>query len=445
MAVTHGRAAAQQEERLPERIGKYEIEGVAGHGAMGTVYIGYDRFIDRRVAIKVCRFNSNDADENLRARKLFLNEAQSVGALEHPNILRIYDAGEENGLPYMVMEFVEGGNTLRSYCEARNRLDPESAVNIIARCADALGYAHRRGITHRDIKPANIMLTRDGEPKIGDFGIAYRSQTDTTQVAASMVSPRYMSPEQAHEEELNHQTDLYSLGVTLYELLSSTIPFDAASLPALLLAITTRDPEPLQTHRPDLPESLHLAVNQAIARSLSERFQSGEEMANALRACLSSFTVSLDELNEERKAAIVRSLLLFESFSQSELDELCMASEWLKVPAGDVVVQAGDADRSLHVVVNGSVSIEVDGQIIAQCVQGECIGEAAFLCNMPRTATATANRTTTLLRIIGPASDWASIPLQMRLGRVLQNVLASRLAAASSQIAGLMTAQSQSR
>ena len=147
MAVTHGRAAAQQEERLPERIGKYEIEGVAGHGAMGTVYIGYDRFIDRRVAIKVCRFNSNDADENLRARKLFLNEAQSVGALEHPNILRIYDAGEENGLPYMVMEFVEGGNTLRSYCEARNRLDPESAVNIIARCADALGYGRDIGVS----------------------------------------------------------------------------------------------------------------------------------------------------------------------------------------------------------------------------------------------------------------------------------------------------------
>ena len=154
----------------PEKIGKYKIVDVAGSGAMGDVYVGYDPFIDRAVAIKVC--THNDGSDSARvARKLFVNEAQAAGALDHPNILKIYDAGEENGQPFIVMEYIAEARTLRSYCTPENLLPIPLVIQVVRQCAAALEYAHGRGVLHRDIKPANVMLTRDGQVKIGDFGI----------------------------------------------------------------------------------------------------------------------------------------------------------------------------------------------------------------------------------------------------------------------------------
>lgn len=214
-----------------EKVGKYEILGVAGRGGMGTVFIGHDPFIDRRVAIKVCPVvNPDDTDSRL-TRKMFFNEAQSAGVLDNPNILRVFDAGEVDGDPYIVMEYVEGAETLKDYCKPQKIIPVAQAVRIFHQCAKALDHAHRRGVTHRDIKSANIMLNAEGEPKIGDFGIAQRAVSDSTQVMGMFGSPTYMSPEHARDDDLTHQTDLYSFGVVMYEVLAGRPPFRARGFP----------------------------------------------------------------------------------------------------------------------------------------------------------------------------------------------------------------------
>jgi len=236
-----------------EKIGKYRVLDVAGRGAMGIVYVGHDPFINRKVAIKICSKPDDPEVDSERGRRQFFNEAQAAGTLDHNNILRVYDAGEADGQPYIVMEYVEGGETLKTHCEPQALLPVKQVVEIIYKCAKALDYAHNRGVLHRDIKPANIMLALSGEPKIGDFGIAQLATAETTQIMTAVGSPRYMSPEQASEEELTGQTDIYSLGVTLYELLAGRPPHNQSALPALMLSITTKQATPLREVRPRGP------------------------------------------------------------------------------------------------------------------------------------------------------------------------------------------------
>ena len=215
----------------PQKVGKYEILGIAGRGRMGTVFIGHDPFIDRQVAIKVCPVDDPGDTSSRLARNMFLNEAQSAGVLDNPNNLRVFDAGEVDGDSYIVMEFVEGAQTLKDYCTEEKRLPVAQAVWILHQCAKALDYAHRRGVTHRDIKSANIMLNVEGEPKIGDFGIAQRAVSDATQVMGMFGSPTYLSPEQARDDDLTSQTDIYSFGVVMYEVLAGRRHFGHAVFP----------------------------------------------------------------------------------------------------------------------------------------------------------------------------------------------------------------------
>lgn len=220
---------------LPEKFGKYHVLGLAGRGNMGVVYVGYDPFADRDVAIKVSNVEEKLEDTAARqARKLFFNEAHMAGLLNHPNILKIFDAGVEDGEPYIVMEYVEQGETLLEYCDPATLLPVPRVAAIIAKCARAIDYAHRQGVIHRDIKPSNIMQTPDGEVKIGDFGIAHRTLADDTHVLGIVGTPRYMSPEQVQEEKITGQTDIYSLGVVMFELLTGRVPFPVANLSRLI-------------------------------------------------------------------------------------------------------------------------------------------------------------------------------------------------------------------
>jgi serine/threonine-protein kinase len=192
---------------------------------MGAVYIAHDPVVDRKVAIKVAMINADDIGGNLRTvRQLLFNEAQAAGALVHPHILTVYDAGDADGQFYIAMEYVEGAKTLRSYTRP-DRLPPvETVLRLMGQCADALDYAHGRGVTHRDIKPANIMLTNKGDVKICDFGIAQRTHAELTQVLGWFGSPLYMAPEQARDGPVTSQSDLFSLGVVIYELPPRTSP-----------------------------------------------------------------------------------------------------------------------------------------------------------------------------------------------------------------------------
>ena len=196
---------------LPEKIGKYEVLGVAGHGNMGIVYVGQDPSTDAKVAIKVCPLDGDgQGGINRIARKLFFNEAHTARALDHPNVLAVIDTGEENGQPYIVMEYIEEARLLADFLDVNNLLPVRKVVEFLYQASKALDYAHRRGVVHRDIKSTNILLTKRDEVKVGDFGIAQYAMSDATQVMGVLGSPRYMSPEQVREEDVNNQTDLFS-------------------------------------------------------------------------------------------------------------------------------------------------------------------------------------------------------------------------------------------
>jgi serine/threonine protein kinase len=194
---------------VPERIGKYVIINEVGQGSTGRVFLSHDPYYGRDVAIKLYNIESEEDEQKARVtRKMFFNEAQMMGRLQHPNILPIYDAGEENGRCYIVTEHVHGARTLSSYCRPDNLLRVDDVVEIMFKCAKALHYAHTRGVIHRDIKPSNIMLTQDSDVRIIDFGIALVADSEISRIEGIAGSPSYMSPEQVQSLELTHHSDL---------------------------------------------------------------------------------------------------------------------------------------------------------------------------------------------------------------------------------------------
>ena len=216
--TTHAKAQNGR-ATLPEKIGKYVIINEVGRGSTGVVYLSHDPYYGRDVAIKVYNVDASGDESRKRiARKMFLSEAHMVGMLQHPNILPIYDAGEENGHCYIVTEHVHGARTLAAYCRPDNLLRIDDVVELVYKAARALHYAHSRGVIHRDIKPSNIMLTLDSDVRIIDFGIALVADSEISRIEGIAGSPSYMSPEQVQSIELTNRSDLYSLGAVMYEL-----------------------------------------------------------------------------------------------------------------------------------------------------------------------------------------------------------------------------------
>ena len=422
----------------PEKIGKYRILGTAGRGSMGVVYIGHDPFVDRRVAIKVCSNRTQDEGSSRLAYRLFFNEAQSAGSLDHPNILKVFDAGEDNHQPYIVMEYVEGGNTLRPYCEEANLLPLDAVVNIIKQCAQALDYAHRRHVTHRDIKPANIMLTAEGVVKIVDFGVAQRTHVDRTQILGTFGSPRYMAPEQATDQPVTGQADLYSLGVVFYELLTGRPPFDAQGISALMYKILTDDPPPIRAVRAEVPESLAAVVHRALSRDLSVRYRTGSEMvedlALALKAIESAKGASAEGMSIEEKVAAVRSLDFFRDFSDAEVAEVVEAVSWESYSPEESIIDEGEESDSFFVMVEGQGDVTKRGRRIGAIEKGVCFGEMGYLSGQPRSACVTAANAVLVLKIAAPIAEWASLPCQVRFTKAFQRTLIARLAVASERL-----------
>ncbi len=419
---------------LPEKIGKYEIVSVAGSGAMGDVYVAYDPFIDRTVAIKVCT-HGDDSESARVARKLFVNEAQAAGALDHANILKIYDAGEEDGQPYIVMEYIAEAQTLRSYCTPENLLPIPQVIRIVRQCAEALDYAHGRGVLHRDIKPANLMLTRDGQVKIGDFGIAKRLTNEDTGTRRMVGSPRYMSPEQVNNEAVTTQTDLYSLGVSMYELLAGKPPFTARGLSQLVVMIRCEEPKPLRVHCADIPEPLEAIVKRAMEKSLEWRYQSGGEMAADLASLDEQIQQQAIILSPEQRFSAVRKLRFFAEFSDSELREVLDVASWEHYPSGSHIITEGSLEQSLYVLIAGEVTIAVGDRVVGTLIEGDCVGELSYLSNSKRSASILAIDDVSALKIDRALLDWASIPVQMRFNKAFQQVLIERLARTTFELA----------
>ncbi|HMA12803.1 MAG TPA: serine/threonine-protein kinase, partial [Steroidobacteraceae bacterium] len=277
-------AKVKQDARaVPERVGKYVIVREVGRGSTGTVYLSHDPYYGRDVAIKVYHGEGNDDAERARiARKMFLSEAHMVGMLQHPQLMPIYDAGEEDGHCYVVTEYVHGARTLAAFCRPDDLLRVDVIVEIIFKCAKALHYAHSRGVIHRDIKPSNILYTQDGDVRIIDFGIALIDGSDMSRIEGIAGSPSYMSPEQVQSRELTNRSDLYSLGAVMYELLTGTRPFRAGNLAKLMHQIVYATAPPIHTLRREVTEDLEDVVATALQKEPETRFRSGLEFAAAL-------------------------------------------------------------------------------------------------------------------------------------------------------------------
>lgn len=272
-------------------LGRYKILKELGRGAMGVVYLGKDPTIQRFVAIKTMRLDEIDDAEKLQEVKTrFFREAESTGRLTHPNIVTIYDAGEEQDLGYIAMEVLEG-TTLKHWSRKPNLLPLDKLIPILATVADALDYAHQEGVVHRDIKPANIMITKGATVKVMDFGIAKMASSSKTQTNIVLGTPTYMSPEQIAGKKVDGRSDVFSLGVVLYEMLSGRPPFTADNLSALLFAIAHNPHPSIKVLRPDIAPALQQVLDQALEKDPAMRFRRAAEFAQELRACLQGQTV----------------------------------------------------------------------------------------------------------------------------------------------------------
>jgi serine/threonine-protein kinase len=267
-------------------LGRYEIEKELGKGAMGVVYLGKDPKIGRIVAIKTMslaqEFEPGEL-EDVKAR--FFREAESAGRLNHPNIVTMYDAGEEHDLAYIAMEFLKGKD-LVPYTRPDNLLPLSKVMSIIARVADALDYAHKQNVVHRDIKPANIMYDFETDtPKVTDFGIARITDSSKTKTGMVLGTPSFMSPEQLAGKKITGTSDLFSLGVSLYQMACGKLPFEGDSMAQLMYRITNEPHTDILSIRADLPACLVVIINRSLAKQVEDRYASGAEMADELRQC----------------------------------------------------------------------------------------------------------------------------------------------------------------
>ena len=273
---------------IPKKLGRFEILKEIGRGAMGQVFLANDPKIERHVAIKTIALPAGTPeDEAAETSQRFIREAQAAGRLLHPNIVTIFDVGEENGVSFIAMEYIDGV-TLDKHARSGTLLPPGVVLDLVTQAAGALDHAHVSGVIHRDIKPANLMRLRDGTLKITDFGLAKNPSANLTQSGVLLGTPSYMSPEQIQGRELDGRSDLFSLGVVLYELLTGVRPFDADSISTIIYRVLYEDPRPPAAYNPALPGEVNLVIERLLAKDLNRRYATGAALVSDLRKAFSS-------------------------------------------------------------------------------------------------------------------------------------------------------------
>jgi eukaryotic-like serine/threonine-protein kinase len=431
-----GSGIIQTEMDIPQKIGRYQIEREIGRGGMGVVYLARDPFIGRRVAVKTGISPPPKDPAALKAfQYAFFNEAHAAGKLTHPNIVYVYDACVESERCYLVLEYVDGP-TLTRFCRPDSLLPVERVINVVYQCAKALDYAHRHQVIHRDIKPSNIMLKAGNAAKITDFGIAdvtgLKQGRITNAAAASLY---YSSPEQLKKTEINHQTDLFSLGVILYELLTGIKPFTADTDVGLFFKITSEDPPSLKTHRPDLPEALERITKRAMKKDPANRYQSGRQLAWDLSAHFDHLHEIEEETAVEEKIHAIKQIPFFRDFSVQQLSEVVDVTQWVDYAAGASIISEGAIEDCFYIIVSGGVRVSKRERLITELEIGDCFGEMAYLGKTARTADVEASGDTTLMRVNPTVIDQTSKGTQLQFYKVFANILIERLARTSELLA----------
>jgi serine/threonine protein kinase len=425
-------AEIKRQSVVPAKIGKYVIINKIGKGSTGDVYLSHDPYYRRDVAIKVYNIEEDsDADRAKVSRKMFFNEAHMVGMLQHPNIMPIYDAGEEDGKYYVVTEHIQGARTLAAYCRPDNLLRVDDVVEIIYKCAKALHYAHCRGVIHRDIKPSNVMLTIDNDVRIIDFGIAIVNDSEVSRIEGIAGSPSYMSPEQVQSEELTNRSDLYSLGAVMYELLTGFRPFRADNLSKLLHQIVYATPPPIHTYRDDLPEELENVVATTMLKDPDKRIASGASMAAELTRVYKDLRTKYDSLDNQEHFDVLRTLTFFHEFSHAEIWEVLRASDWHEYKDNDDIVREGEIDDRFYIIVTGSVRVQANGKNLGTLANGDCFGETSYVRGAKRQASIQAEGAVTILRVSSTLMEQVSSSCQLRFNKVFLRSLIKRLQGAT--------------
>lgn len=416
---------------VPGRIGKYDILREIGRGGMGTVYLGHDPFTHRDVAIKIAHADQlRDTESGAQFRKLFFNEAYTAGLLTHPNIVRVYDAGVDEDHCFIVMEFVPGGSTLKTACRPEGLLPVEQVVEILFKCARALEYAHGQGVIHRDIKPGNILITDSHDIKIGDFSIAYLNKLESEQTLLLGVagSPRYMSPEQISDQPLTVQTDIFSLGLIMYEMLTGRHPFNAQSFGALMHKIVNDGHAPMRSHRPELPPVLDAIVSKALAKHTSDRYADAQALASALSGAFEQLLhAAMVEIDTEESFNRVRKLSFFEEISDKDLRDLINAGSWVFAEPGREFIVEGAIEDSFYVLIEGNASVRKGGLELSRLKPGDCIGEMGYLMRTKRVASIVATSPVQLLRFNATVMNKTSTNTQLRFLRTFLRTTITRL------------------
>ncbi len=427
----------------PEKIGKYEVREKLGEGATSDVWLAWDPFANREVAVKVIFPEVlRDKDKGRLYRRLLINEASLAGKMVHPHIVQIYDAVVDEEQSYIVMEYVSGG-TLEQFVPADNLLALPRLVEIIFKCTRALDYAYHLGITHRDIKPANILLASGGDIKISDFGAALYSGGDETRTQVSGIgSPAYMSPQQVREMPLTHQTDIYSLGVVMYQLLTGRLPFQASNNYSMVYQITHVDPPPPSTFRSDIPANLDAVVARAMQKDVDARYANWEEFSHDLAQAFRNRQLKerkQQEFADSEKFETLRALPFFKDFSDVELWEVLRFSTWDSVTPETVIMKDGEPGDFFCFIAEGELKVVKRSRMLNVLTTGECFGEMAVIGNTSggRNADVVAVTDAKIITINGNALRQASEACRMHFYAAFLEVLVNRLALANARLASV--------
>lgn len=364
--------------QLPYRLGKYDLTRQIGEGGTGKVYYALDTFSGREVAVKLIDENVlADAEFNEECRSQFLNEAALAGRLAHPHIVAILEAAVTEDSGYVVMEYVPEGNLSR-YAYPDALLPVGNVLQIIFKCCGALDYAFRHGIIHRDIKPANIMVVSGTNVKIADFGAAVFYRAQVTQKVTTVGTPSYMSPEQLGGRRLTHLSDMYSLGIVAYELLTGVLPFQSHDMLELFDAITSKDAVPPSVHRPGLPAKLDRMVMRMIAKNPDDRYPSWANLALEI-AETGRFSKFQQDLSDSEKFNILRTSSTLHEFSDPEIWEFVQASAWARHPARTTLLRENEPGQSMYFLASGQMKVTKHGRLLNVIKAGEYFGEMAYI------------------------------------------------------------------